>query len=209
MRAYKLYFDEGMVAPTLDVAQEVARLNQWWNSPALFVDLNAPVADSDTGRAVYPILDNAVLDRYTEADNGFKVTNAPVSTGSAGELPQAIPMPVRWLYVLEDGRVVAPSGSGKRITVPGASRTNPVVGRIAFWTDDETSKLNINPASHGQYWDLPRVSTYEDRDRMSRFQPARNEFQRYPGIREQLRCCLLSNRGCLPAMKRLRSLHSG
>ena len=179
LRAYKLYSDDTMISATVDPAAEVNRLNQWWESPALYVDLNAPGLNAETGRLVYPILDNAVLERYTEADNGFKVVNAPVSGTSSPN--QAIPMPVKWLYVLEDGSVVAPTGSGKKVTVPGASRSNPIVGRVAFWTDDETCKLNINTASHGQYWDLPRVSTFEDRDRLARYQPARNEFQRYPG----------------------------
>src|SRR5690606_6897139 len=110
--------------------------------------------------------------------NGFSVDGAPLNTNDDR---QKIPMPVRWLYVLEDGTTVAAVGSGTTATIPGATVQNPVVARIAFWTDDETSKLNINTASHGAFWDIPRVASYEDRDRMARFQPARREFQRYPG----------------------------
>ena len=65
-------------------------------------------------------------------------------------------MPVQWLYILKDGAVGFLSdqnmfqvlnGSGQingdvtstpadQYGVP--SETNPIVGRIAFWTDDET-----------------------------------------------------------------------
>ncbi len=34
-------------------------------------------------------------------------------------------------------------------------KTNPVGGRIAFWSDDESSKLNINTATEGTVWDTP------------------------------------------------------
>jgi len=40
----------------------------------------------------------------------------------------------------------------------------------SFWTDDETCKLNINTASDGAYWDVPRVFTKEDMA-YGRFQP--------------------------------------
>lgn len=187
LRAYKLYSDNQMVTETVDLAAATNALNQWWQSPAHYVDLNAPVMGRDESngkKLVYPILDNAVIGNYTREDNGFEVTGAPVDTGDTDSslgVRQQIPMPVRWLYILEDGTTVAPSGSGKTATIPGASRANPIVGRVAFWTDDETAKININTASSGTFWDIPRVSSFEDRDRMARFQPARREYQRYPG----------------------------
>lgn len=188
LRAYKLYSDSSMVAESVNPATAASELSGWWSNPALYVDLNAPVLkqnDDGSKQFIYPIVDNAALDTYTEADNGFKVVSAPVNAGdvdsSLGQR-QRIPMPVKWLYVLEDGSTVAPTAaSGSTVTVPGASRNNPIVGRIAFWTDDETSKLNINTASHGSFWDIPRVSSIEDRERFARFHPVRNEFQRYPG----------------------------
>ena len=108
------------------------------------------------------------------------------------------PMPVRWIYVLRDGTLTAPAPlegpatgtqgsiarwralSGKH-GVP--TKTNPIVGRIAFWADDDTSKVNINTAAGfiapadkdeevspkaamdyaGSFWDTPRVLTDFDR----------------------------------------------
>jgi uncharacterized protein (TIGR02600 family) len=89
-------------------------------------------------------------------------------------------MPTRWLYMLKDGTLAAATGNSSTATVTGASAANPIVGRVAFWTDDETSKVNINTAGEGTYWDVPRLSFKEDWD-FANFQPAQKEFQRYPG----------------------------
>jgi uncharacterized protein (TIGR02600 family) len=178
LQAYKLYSDSGMVTNAVDITAFTGAMDNWSDSSAHFVDLNEPVEIE--GRRVYPIIDPSALD--TKADGapmieGFEVTNAPDANAR-----QPVPMPVRWLYLLEDGQAVAPANvSGNTATIPGATKENPVVSRIAFWTDDETCKLNINTASHGTFWDIPRAFVLEERDRMARFQPALREFQRYPG----------------------------
>ncbi len=104
-------------------------------------------------------------------------------------------MPAQWLYMLEDGSLVPPTGSGATVTVNGASPTNPIVARIAFWTDDETCKINLNTAAgdewnlvpsagngfiNGSFWDVPRATTLQE-VKLALNQPARREFQRYPG----------------------------
>jgi len=48
-------------------------------------------------------------------------------------------MPVRWIYARKDG-------SFETNAPPAYSATNPVVGRIAFWVDDESTKINLNTA---------------------------------------------------------------
>lgn len=176
-QAYKLYSDSEMVTDSVSLSAATTALQGWEESPAHFVDLNAP-ADG-----VFPILDPA----SAEVDpglgpkvEGFSIANAPSATAE-----QPAPMPVRWLYVLENGHIIAPTNSsGGTASFSGTNAptaSNPIVGRIAFWTDDETSKLNVNTASHGAFWDIPRVFSAEERDRMARFQPAAREFQRYPG----------------------------
>jgi hypothetical protein len=61
-------------------------------------------------------------------------------------------MPVKWLYVLRDGSKY----TAKRLKEnPGVLKNNPVVGRTAYWVDDDTCKLNINTASEGTYSDTP------------------------------------------------------
>lgn len=175
--AYKLYSDDRMVETSVDPVAALAALSGWDEAPAVFVDLNEPATVD--GAVHYPVLNPSALDGKDGAPliEGFDVINAP---GESARQP--IPMPVRWLYVLEDGQVVAPEReTGTRVKVAGATKANPIVGRIAFWTDDESSKLNINTAAHGHFWDIPRAFTLDERDRMARFQPALREYQRYPG----------------------------
>jgi len=192
---YKLYSAPDMVVnafPTADL-----NLSGWSNSTALYTDLNAPVV-SGTGtdlRTNYPILDPGA----TSSVIGFSISSAPGSTTL-----QPAPMPVTWLYVLEDGTLVAPVGGGvNSVTVAGASTINPIVGRIAFWTDDETCKININTASGApwnytnttvtttwggtrtvpmpaNYWETPIAESDQDKN-LATAQPWAGEYQRFPG----------------------------
>jgi uncharacterized protein (TIGR02600 family) len=167
----------------------------WSSLRAVFTDLNQPfrIPDGATTHTIYPIIDGNNLTPMAAVGNnktygtgnvpeitGFHIsTNAPVA---AGPTANPVPMPVKWLYVLEDGKVVAaePGASGNLAVIAGASSTNAIVGRIAFWADDETSKVNINTASEGSYWDTPRAYT-ADEYQLANFQGAQREFQRYPG----------------------------
>ena len=178
---------------------------------AKFTDLNSPVDDSSGTSAsneVYPIADPSSLSSGTNPVQGFSVgtdlnvpTQATVPGNVAGVTSNPLPMPVRWLYKLQDGTLVAAPTGGATGTVNlsglGASASNPIVGRIAFWTDDESSKVNINTAGEGTYWDTPRFwgntqgltpspaltqTPYPDSEyALAISQPAQYEFQRYPG----------------------------
>ena len=75
---------------------------------------------------------------------------------SGGTNDARLPMPVRWIYVLRDGSLTTPtSGTGSKASFSAATnkptKTNPIIGRVAFWTDDDTSKLNINVAAGSSY----------------------------------------------------------
>lgn len=172
--AYRLYSSEQMISSEVDLDAEVTAMDGWSAKTAHFVDLNAPVAGQEGG-SEFPIVDGRVADG--DVVEGFEVTGAPGATAS-----QPVPMPVKWLYVLQDGQMVAPTGGGDTTaTITGASETNPIVGRVAFWTDDESSKLNVNTAAHGFFWDIPRAFSVQERDQMARKQPTLYEYQRYPG----------------------------
>lgn len=170
--AYKLYSSGNTVLTGMvDAAAEANALAYWSDRPAHFTDLNEPFLGS------YPILDpTAEWDGAGKGIEGFGFNPLPKGI-SKGQ------MPVEWLYVLKDGKIVAPdssTGATKVARISLASSSNPIVGRIAFWTDDESAKVNINTASEGTYWDTPRViSTYDLK--LGKYQPTRNEFQRYPG----------------------------
>jgi uncharacterized protein (TIGR02600 family) len=192
---YKLYSSPEMVAnafPSSDLD-----LAGWNNNTALYTDLNAPVVSGSgpTARTNYPILDP----RAANSVQGFAINSAPNTTPL-----QPAPMPVTWLYLLEDGTLAAPAGgTGNSVTVPGATTSNPIVSRIAFWTDDDTSKININTASGApwgytnssfdvtttrspattmpaNYWDTPVIASLQDQN-LAVSQPWGGEYQRYPG----------------------------
>jgi uncharacterized protein (TIGR02600 family) len=180
-----------------------------------FVDLNKPILslrrDADEGGKVveprYPIIDpRAKLNQSNAEGNpglvdGFDAKLTFTSSNkldmmkldgktAAGTGVPYLPLPVKWLYVLRDGTI----GSAKL-----ATDNNPIVGRTAFWTDDESCKLNINTASEGTYWDYPMCSSSQEVGgwatsgsipalsntplelNLATSQPIRGEYQRYPG----------------------------
>lgn len=209
----------------------------WRSQPAYFTDLNQPIeVPAQDGRGPstkrYPIFDPSVAGLHepgvtdpTQFERRWQVEGAEV------ELPKGLrdskneaPMPVRWIYVLRDGTLSAPTpltgpatgDTGRSAEWPSAgatggkagvpSKSNPIVGRIAFWADDDSSKVNINTAGGfvsqpgkdedpdfaGSFWDTPRVQTSFDRGThdptgllltggLANSQPGQNEFQRYPG----------------------------
>lgn len=175
LQAFKLYSADNMIldAPNKSALDtEFAIAASWQSDKAIWTDLNAPVIVRVNGADVqkYPILDPGADGRV----EGFQIAAPPGNNSAKGQ------MPVKWLYLLQNGTLVAPGGNGNTATVTGATKNNPIVGRIAFWTDDETCKVNVNTASEGSFWDTPRLDTAEERD-LAKNQPAQKEFQRYPG----------------------------
>ncbi|MEI8293442.1 MAG: Verru_Chthon cassette protein A [bacterium] len=199
-RFHKLYSAGNTTVSAFTLADDLPPTT-WKSSPGVWVDLNAPVADS-TGTLNYPILDPAAsTPTATVNATGFSCNASVVgySGGSASSTNNPAPMPVRWLYVLQNGTLVPGTGSGNTTTVTGATTANPIIGRIAFWADDETCKVNVNTAAEGTFWDTPRfrgpnwASVFSGgvvQDASARsypdlayaaYQPALYEFQRYPG----------------------------
>ncbi|WP_306301468.1 Verru_Chthon cassette protein A [Verrucomicrobium spinosum] len=186
--AWRLYSSDKMSedGATFSAAGEVASLATWQGDPAHFTDINEPVTRLDPGgniHRVFPVLDARALKAAAAESEKLEGFGVSVGGAPAATADHPFPMPVRWLYVLQDGRVVAPSGgTGGSATFNSAEVTssNPVVGRIAFWTDDESCKININTASEGTGWNMPRSTSWSDRN-FAYFPPAQNEFQRFPG----------------------------
>jgi uncharacterized protein (TIGR02600 family) len=159
LKCYKLYSASALTDSSGSMAFLTGDVPVDWNSAAnenLYVDLNAPQQMSAfLGTTVYPILDPAAL------------TNVQGLSSDTG----AVSMPVMWLYEFQDG-TLGPAGNG--------TKENPIVGRIAFWTDDETCKIDLNTAGCGSSWNTPRVNSADDVG-WSTTQPASGEFSRYPG----------------------------
>ncbi len=216
-QAFKLYSAETMVEGTSfdptkseDKPSETSRTSpgHWSRQPALWTDLNGPATnatkrDSD-GKPlmVFPILDGNHFNSLGEmALNGVDKSVEGFWIDEYKE--RDVEMPVRWLYMLQDG-TIAPGTKGvnpNEAIVKVATKENPVVARMAFWTDDESAKVNINTASEGTFWDTPVCNTQpgvavgsndarklyvNNVDRVYEWDLAErigavNEFQRYPG----------------------------
>ena len=190
---YKLYSSANMEA------QKTANLSgdfdaDWQEKPAQWVDLNAPSYSKRDDRLKFPIADPRAyqndegensIEGFTyvsETSSGAKVDGVvPPKSGSGDD--QRMPMPVQWLYMLDDGTLGYLDDSNKFIATSGAgrpSKNNPLSARLAFWTDDESTKINVNTASEGTHWDMPRYGATQEHD-FSKKQPAQREFNRYPG----------------------------
>lgn len=195
VNSYRLYSSStmklgGSVDPESEVG--VVERKEWPTYPAHMVDLNRPARDA-RGDLVYPILDPRAAEAPQIQGFTFDVSNMGGQFVTSGS---PLPMPVRWLYVLAKGDIVTGQEASKTsATFAQASKDNPVLGRIAFWTDDESCKININTAAGdewnpqttaygaaaGSYWDIPHTYSLFDRQALANFQPAQGEYQRYPG----------------------------
>jgi uncharacterized protein (TIGR02600 family) len=196
LKAFKLYSADNMVqTSSASLTTEDAPASTWATDKAVWTDLNAPVTVTYNGTDTvqFPIIDPAVIDSVTGL-SANSTTGLSVVTGNT--TARRLPMPVRWLYITQNGSLIAATGTGNTTTISGANATtNPIIGRIAFWTDDETSKININTAAgdlrpqdlgnsgnstEGSFWDSPKNATPFEYEFALR-QPLKNEFQRFPG----------------------------
>ena len=181
---FKLYSSDKMTLASTDGYAPGEETLDWKSKTAIFTDLNAPIV---SGSLLYPIMDPLLKDVV----EGFTITAPPDYDTSAESsvTNNGAPMPVKWLYVLKDGSITAPTAGTKTATWSASdgstvpSKKNPIVGRIAYWTDDETCKININTASEPTPWDTPRVVSGTGQSDMlyGRYQPAFREYQRFPG----------------------------
>jgi uncharacterized protein (TIGR02600 family) len=203
-RGYKLYSSPDMVVESdWDPDGEMPPAD-WVARPSDYADLNRPRNVSRVNGStqwVFPIIDPRVTDEpdtpVRERIEGFdyETSIAGANKGSIRD-DRRLPMPVRWLYQLRDGTLGHLEGNGRFIGTGGerASATNPIKGRIAFWADDETSKINTNTASESFFWDHPVGNTRMERGNAANFytyptapfgyassMPVRGEFNRYPG----------------------------
>ena len=171
---YRLYSTPVMNSPTLDVAAEATATAQWATQAAGFTDLNEPVISfrSGTPETIFPIADPStlgVMDGYA-----LRSSAAGVNHG------HPLPLPVAWIYVLKDGQFLLPRSvneEGAQFESSRATQNNPIVGRIAFWTDDESCKLNLNTASEAEPWDMPVANTFTERGYAARM-PSSTEHYR-------------------------------
>ena len=192
--AYKLYSSRSLVlGGGVNIEEKLladAPPQDWETQGNRYVDLNKPAvraAKDGTPLLLFPILDpRAQTDSPASTVGGFSYTDKTITGAlvsgvrTTGGDKQRVPMPVEWLYVLKDGTLGTLDEGGIFRGVKAATEANPIMGRVAFWTDDESTKANINTASEPTPWALPTFFHEQDA-RHARFQPLNGEFQRYPG----------------------------
>ncbi len=138
---YKLYSSPGMItnagASSFNPAGEVPPVT--WdqaNNAGIYTDLNSPV--SSNGTNYFPIIDPRAYTGATATSvEGFTYSSSVdgVALPAAGATNQRLPMPVMWLYVLQNGALATPvSGSSGTVTFDSSdptkvpSKDNPIVG---------------------------------------------------------------------------------
>jgi uncharacterized protein (TIGR02600 family) len=206
---YPLYSGRTLYSDAaFDPAAEAADIGNWGGAVALFVDLNEPVfarpnfsgTQSGTNQQplLFPILDPVAIDPafspQTPRVAGLRFTGPTAGNAAGGgsggnQTGHPLPMPVRWLYVLSNGKLLVPrANSSPTVARLDRSEFNPradepaprIIGRIAFWTDDESCKLNLNTASEPAPWLPPHSSSPRDRWAADS-QPVQNEAHRLAG----------------------------
>ncbi|MDB2497325.1 Verru_Chthon cassette protein A [Verrucomicrobiales bacterium] len=201
-RIYKLYSDDDMTVVASDSSspEELNLVKDvppgWDTAEGQYVDLNEPVASMTDKNLHFPIVDPRLYDGKSgdtsSTPEGFsysKELEGKVVKGVLGPSDvshpndQRISMPVKWIYRLLDGSLGTLDSDGTFLPFRGeneASAENPISGRFAFWTDDESTKLNLNTASEAIPWDTPRCATPEDVG-YAENPPVKNELQRFGG----------------------------
>ena len=171
----------------------------WADQPHRWVDINQPVVrrrSDGTTTVSHPVIDpRAAVDEgssaavqgfsYQPTGAGGGAVDGVVAPGQASPDGLRLPLPVEWIYVLADGSLGTLDAGGVFRGPVTPADDNPIVGRIAYWADDETCKLPVNSASAPTYFAMPSVlhgggPTAQDRW-WARAPPATGEFQRFPG----------------------------
>ncbi len=216
---------DGTFDPTNN-PDDVPTTADWRNQTALWTDLNSPVADptrqgpKNTPLLTYPILDGNYLQTGSDPSASGPVGQLAFTLDGKGpditsfeiqnfDKQHPCEMPVKWMYLLKDGTLVAAAtgsqASSAKLQIPAGKEKTPEgepnepVARVAFWTDDETAKVNINTASEGTFWDTPVCVTQRnylppkpppagsiDPNTMyemdlAEYEPGQKEYQRFPG----------------------------
>ena len=202
----------GNEADIFSTANQVPQDWNSTQNAARFVDLNEPIIRpglaTGTTAVYFPIIDpraaftgvNSANGQSMVAVEGFSYTKStPTITGGGGTVNYTevvtpadvanepnklrLPMPVEWIYILQDGTAGALDSSNKFISADGKTIptvSNPIVGRVAFWTDDESCKINVNTASEPTFFASPYFFHQRD-SKWANFPGTAGEYQRYPG----------------------------
>ena len=93
------------------------------------IPLTSTTATNGATNTVYAPPD---LNRKSVTTDGL-----PVITGSRVPAPAVTNFYVGWVYVYQNGTTTAAQA-------PGLTAGNPIIGRYAYWVDDESSRISVN-----------------------------------------------------------------
>lgn len=115
--------------------------NRWISMPGRIVFSDSRLADDAV--TVVDLFSGLPLSGGSPDDilNGWDINRPTLSGDGVRNIdPNSSEMSVGWIYFRKDGST-DPEQS------PNTSDTmNPIIGRIAFWVDDESSRINLNTA---------------------------------------------------------------
>lgn len=143
-----LYAQEATDAAVARIYYATSDTNRFWVTQPGRLYVSPPLTN-------LPVTTLVDLSSGEEPNNASPPTNEAVNlnpatlqdpslylVASTNATMPAAPMYAKWIYQHQDGTLDP--------TVPtGAPTANPVVGRYAFWVDDESAKINLNTAWTG------------------------------------------------------------
>lgn len=112
------------------------------NPPANYYSISPGILTSWSYTSVNAVTNYPLFSLPTDGTTNLANLNAPEQNGTYPILGANTPLNVYWVNVLSDPQATA-------------SQTNQVVGRYAFWIDDENAKININTADGTYNGTLP------------------------------------------------------
>jgi hypothetical protein len=132
--------------------QVIARLQKYTGDPAIaWVSQPGQLAAGPLGNAPTTIPLHSGLGTGSDPNLNVATFREPASQLITGPTPASLQL--RWVYVREDGT------EDKNDPPDMTNALNPLVGRFAFWADDDSSKVNYNVA-----WTKDSANTAEPGD---------------------------------------------
>ena len=130
MAVARLLYGAGTATPSLSI---------WASQPGQIM----MATRSSTASAFSPF---QTVDLYSGTENTTDTNIVADLNGGTNYLVTraANRLPVRWIYLRKDGTLEVTVGT----TVPAYNANNPLVGRFAFWVDDECARVNLNTAMY-------------------------------------------------------------
>jgi hypothetical protein len=125
------------------IAEATSRPNAWWVSQPGRIAYTPFASNATTPVTTFVDLTSGQASAPAVPDVSVNLNRASFTQGTGTILGSATAeMPVSWIYVRQDGSQEAAAGMP-----PVYNPANPVVGRYAYWTDDESARISLNTAA--------------------------------------------------------------